>query len=92
LRIDEVIFNIEDYVGGNIEGVEKIDRMGFTVFLRKQLTDYATQQNLELLERLKGKIDYRYATTRIVGSLGSYNAAVDDIREAITSLEKEIKG
>ena len=37
ITIDDVIFDIEDYVGGNIEGIEKIDRMGFTVFLRRQL-------------------------------------------------------
>lgn len=38
MSIDDAIFDIEDYVGGNIEGITKIDRMGFTVFLRKQLT------------------------------------------------------
>jgi len=36
--IDEAIFDIEDYVGGNIEGIDKVDRMAFTVFLRKTLT------------------------------------------------------
>lgn len=37
--IDDYIFEIEDYIGGNIEGVEKVDQMGLTVFLRKILTE-----------------------------------------------------
>lgn len=41
LTIDDVIFNIEDYVGGNIEGNQVgIDRMAFTVFLRSQLESF----------------------------------------------------
>jgi len=38
--LDNQIDEIEDYVGGNIEGVDVIDRMAFTVFLRKTLTDF----------------------------------------------------
>lgn len=37
-KLDGMIFDIEDYVGGNIEGVENVDRMAFTAFLRKNLT------------------------------------------------------
>jgi len=48
--IDDVIFNIEDYVGGNIEGIDKIDRMGFTVFLRRQLEAVIYTQVLELID------------------------------------------
>jgi len=39
MTIDEAIFKIEDYVGGNIEEVKDIDRMGFTVFLRSILAE-----------------------------------------------------
>ena len=35
--IQKLIDEIEDYVGGNIEGVKKIDRMSFTRFLRSKL-------------------------------------------------------
>ena len=52
LTTDNVIFNIEDYVGGNIEGVEQIDRMGFTVFLRNQLESYRIVDNFN-----KGRSD-----------------------------------
>lgn len=37
-KLDGMIFDIEDYVGGNIEGVANVDRMAFTAFLRKNLT------------------------------------------------------
>jgi hypothetical protein len=35
MSIDRLICEIEDYVGGNIEQVDAVDRMGFTVFLRE---------------------------------------------------------
>lgn len=35
ITIDDLIFEVEDYIGGNIEGVKRIDRMGLTVFLRR---------------------------------------------------------
>lgn len=44
LTIDDVIFDIEDYVGGNIEGIEHVDHMGFTVFLRRKLEDLVARQ------------------------------------------------
>lgn len=47
LTTDNVIFNIEDYVGGNIEGIDQVDHMGFTVFLRQQLEAYRKQHELE---------------------------------------------
>lgn len=56
--IDDVIFEIEDYVGGNIEGQETVDRMGFTVFLRRQLEKlFATQtaQNSGLAKHIEPK-------------------------------------
>ena len=36
-----IINNIEDYVGGNIEGVENVDHMSFTRFLRGQIEPVA---------------------------------------------------
>ena len=36
--VSNLIDKIEDYVGGNIEGNEEIDRMGFTRFLRGVLS------------------------------------------------------
>ena len=51
--IDDYIFEIEDYIGGNIEGVEKIDRMGLTVFLRKTLKDFEQSLATELVGMLK---------------------------------------
>lgn len=45
--IDDAIFDIEDYVGGNIEGRDKVDSMGFTVFLRKTLESLVSQQPTE---------------------------------------------
>lgn len=34
---ERVLFEIEDYIGGNVEGVEPVDRMALTVFLRSKL-------------------------------------------------------
>ena|ERR1039458_3288846 len=55
-NIDDVIFNIEDYIGGNIEGVERIDRMGLTVFLRRELealiTLHIREAKLDELKRM----------------------------------------
>lgn len=41
--IEKYIDEIEDYVGGNIETTEQIDRMVFTVFLRTTLTKVAEE-------------------------------------------------
>ncbi len=51
-EIDDIIFKIEDYVGGNIEGVETVDRMGFTAFLRTLLTNAFTKQEEHFKQRL----------------------------------------
>ena len=37
--MENLILEIEDYVAGNIEGVENPDRMAFTVFLRSKLNE-----------------------------------------------------
>lgn len=48
--IDSFIFDIEDYIGGNIEGVESVDRMGLTVFLRNKLEE----QRQSVISDIKG--------------------------------------
>jgi len=47
--IDDLMFEIEDYVGGNIEGQDTVDRMAFTVFLRRVLN----QQRQELIDEVR---------------------------------------
>jgi len=37
-NLGHLIDEIEDYIGGNVEDVETIDRMGLSVFLRSKLT------------------------------------------------------
>ena len=32
--VDEAIFDIEDYIGGNVDGVENIDYMGLTALIK----------------------------------------------------------
>jgi hypothetical protein len=60
--IDDVIFDIEDYIGGNVEGVERVDRMGLTVFLRRIISDYESQQVTKgKLEQVKWLIDEVWA-------------------------------
>ena len=50
---EEIIFEIEDYVGGNIEGLEVIDRMAFTVFLRDKLNQAILSERKRLLEEVE---------------------------------------
>lgn len=55
IRIDDIILNIEDYVIGNIDGVDNVDYMAFTAFLREQLgylSDHITKARINELERL----------------------------------------
>lgn len=57
VRVDNTISNIEDYIGGNIEGVEPVDRMGLTVFLRNELesliTAHTNAEIAKVLDRAK---------------------------------------
>lgn len=48
--MQDIIGRIEDYVAGNIEGVEDVDRMAFTAFLREALLE----QRAEFVEELEG--------------------------------------
>ena len=50
--IDDRILEIEDYIGGNVEGVENIDRMSLTVFLRRQLTQAQNEARIDELEKI----------------------------------------
>lgn len=45
-----IILEIEDYVGGNIEGIEEPDRMSFTRFLRSILEQ--KDQEIVVTEKL----------------------------------------
>lgn len=42
--VDNAIFDIEDYIGGNVEDVKNIDHMGLTVFLRQTMTKLLQSQ------------------------------------------------
>ena len=71
VSIDDYIFRIEDYVGGNIEGVETIDRMGFTVFLRRILEEVLDQTEAifnEAMLELKLVNGYRGEHKRVAPS------------------------
>jgi len=57
--IDDQIFAIEDYVGGNIEGISRVDRMEFTVFLRRTLNEVDAEARIDELENATDKVDWR---------------------------------
>lgn len=52
ISMDSTIFEIEDYIGGNIEGQETIDRMALTVFLRRQLESLLGEAHSLLISKL----------------------------------------
>ena len=71
VSIDDYIFRIEDYVGGNIEGVETIDRMGFTVFLRRILEEVLDQTEAIFNEAiLEARIDELQEIADTHGEMG----------------------
>lgn len=47
--VQRTINAIEDYIGGNVEGIETVDRMGLTVFLRSELERFAARVLAEAL-------------------------------------------
>lgn len=50
-NMQALIDEIEDYIGGNVEGVETIDRMALTVFLRARLQAACATGQREMRER-----------------------------------------
>lgn len=87
-RVDDVIFNIEDYIGGNIEGVERVDRMGLTVFLRRQLEDFRTQALTSLkteMEKKNQKVS-RGAGSADTSYVLGYNQAISECQGLLDTL------
>ena len=75
--IQSLVDDIEDYIGGSVEGIDIIDRMALTVFLRAALTSaHAAGQ-----EAMRGR----------AAKLAEYSGPHDGtlIRDRITSLEIE---
>lgn len=104
ITVDDIIFNIEDYVGGNIEEVKTIDRMGFTVFLRSQLTAlidsavrealmqelYDINKSFESRKSYRGYMVKQVISARIkwVSKNGKVHIGVADIGEVAAALQK----
>lgn len=103
--IDDIIFEIEDYIGGNIEGQEKIDHMGLTVFLRRTLEAAITTVRSEGYhdavatkvsdDKLRHKFydKHALATARQEGYKEGYRQGRSDwAKEVATQLENESNG
>ena len=57
-NLDEYIAEIEDYIGGNVEDQETVDRMALTVFLRGQLTQLLHDFEEELGPKIHDHYNY----------------------------------
>jgi len=79
--LEEILFEIEDYIGGNVEGIEDVDRMSLTSFLRNQLKDYA---HYIVAQKMEDKSDaYRSDWQGVVNEImqvrsQGYNACIKD--------------
>ncbi len=89
--IDDYIFEIEDYIGGNIEGVEQIDRMGLTVFLRKTLKDFEQSPAPELVRMMEEALPETPKNLDQHTSKEAFTAAIDQTRTRLTAIiEREL--
>jgi len=74
-ELNRIIDEIEDYIGGNVEGVETIDRMGLTVFLRAKLNE-AYRLGQESLRKDAERLDFCERHVDGINTVGS--GAADD--------------
>jgi hypothetical protein len=85
---DTTISNIEDYVGGNIEGIDRIDRMAFTAFLRAELEQLIKKEQRDMLKMiLQSAHDQEEAS----GRRWSRGTFIKAMTELIDDLEQEME-